>query len=213
MTGIRPIWLLLILLVTGGLGWVAALVAAGAGAVAPVLVRSSLITLGAVAVLVLVLGIRVQRDKKRPVAARMNPLVATRTLALAQAGAYGGTLIAGWHGGVLVHLSAATGFGAPTVVDALLMVVGGLVLVIVGYIVEQFCRVPPDDGADGTTDTDGRSGGGHGGRPGPGYGPEGEGGYARHARDTRPGGGAGVGRRAGTERGGRTGRYTGPPRP
>ncbi len=181
MTGIRPLWLLLILLVTGGLGWAAALVTAGAGVVAPVLVRSSLITLGAVAVLVLALGIRVHRDKRRPIAARMNPLVATRTLALAQAGAYGGTVIAGWHGGVLVHLAAATGFDTPTVGDALLMVVGGLVLVIVGYIVEQFCRVPPDDGADGTTKTDGRNGGGHGGRPGPAYGPEGEGGYAREA--------------------------------
>lgn len=186
MTGIRPLWLLLILLVTGGLGWVAALVAAGAGVVAPVLVRSSGITLGAVAVLVLLLGVRVQRDKKRPLAARMNPLVATRTLALAQAGAYAGSLIAGWHGGVLVHLTAATGFGTATVNDALLMVIGGLVLVIVGYIVEQFCRVPPDDGADGTTDTAGRNGGGNRGRPGPAYGPEGEGGYARTAGTNDP---------------------------
>ncbi|MGM7666894.1 DUF3180 domain-containing protein [Microbacterium sp. A93] len=188
MTGIRPLWLLVILLVSGGLGWVGALVAAGAGVVAPVLVRSSLITLGAVAVLVLLLGIRVQRDKKRPLAARMNPLVATRTLALAQAGSYGGTLIAGWHGGVLVHLSAATGFGTATVNDALLMVIGGLVLVIVGYIVEQFCRVPPDDGADDTTDSERRNdrnsgdGGGHRGRSGPSYGPQGEGGYARAKR-------------------------------
>lgn len=186
MTGIRPLWLLLILLVSGGLGWVAALLAAGAGVVAPVLVRSSLITLGAVAVLVLALGIRVQRDKRRPLAARMNPLVATRTLALAQAGSYAGSLIAGWHGGVLVHLTRATGFGTATVDDALLMVIGGLVLVIVGYIVEQFCRVPPDDGADGATDADGRNGGGNRGRSGPAYGPEGEGGYARTARTRGP---------------------------
>lgn len=179
MNGIRPLWLLLIVIVSGGLGWVAALLTAEAGVVAPVLVRSSTITLGSVALLVLVLGIRVQRDKKRPPAARMNPLVATRTLALAQAGAYAGSLIAGWHGGVLVHLTSATGFGTPTVNDALLMVVGGLVLVIVGYIVEQFCRLPPEDGADGTTDAHGRNGEGHRGQTGPAYGAEGEGGYAR----------------------------------
>jgi hypothetical protein len=179
VNGIRPLWLLLILLASGALGWLAALLAAGAGMVSPVLVRSSVITLAAVALLVLGLGVRVQRDKKRPAAARMNPLVATRTLALAQAGAYAGSLIAGWHGGVLIHLTAATGFGTATVNDALLMVVGGLVLVIVGYIVEQFCRLPPEDGADGTTNSTGQNGDGTRPRTGPAYGTEGEGGYAR----------------------------------
>jgi 4-amino-4-deoxy-L-arabinose transferase-like glycosyltransferase len=178
VSGIRPLWLLLILLVAGVLGWLGALLTAGAGLVAPVLVRSSVITLAAVALLVLGLGIRVQRDKKRPPAARMNPLVATRTLALAQAGAYAGVLIAGWHGGVLVHLTAATGFGTATVNDALLMVVGGLVLVIVGYIVEQFCRLPPEDGADGTSNGTGQNGGETRPRSGPAYGMKGDGGYA-----------------------------------
>ncbi|MFC7401486.1 DUF3180 domain-containing protein [Citricoccus sp. GCM10030269] len=179
MNGIRPLWLLLILLSSGVLGWAAAVLAAGAGVVSPVLVPSSVITLAAVALLVLILGIRVQLDKKRPAAARMNPLVATRTLALAQAGAYAGSLIAGWHAGVLVHLTTATGFGTPTVNDALLMVVGGLVLVIVGYIVEQFCRLPPEDGPDGAANGQDQNGDGTPGTTGPAYGTEGEGGYAR----------------------------------
>ncbi|MGD6980060.1 MULTISPECIES: DUF3180 domain-containing protein [Citricoccus] len=149
MTSIRPLWLLLVFAGTAVVGWLSALVAAGAGLVSPVLAASSAITVAAVAVLVLALGIRVQRDKKRPPAARMNPVASARTLVLAQAGAYAGALIAGWHAGVLVHLVSATGFGTPTVNDALLMIIGGLVLVIVGFVVEQFCRLPPEDGADG----------------------------------------------------------------
>ncbi len=179
MTSIRPLWLLLVFAGTGVVGWLAALLAAGAGLVSPVLAASSAITVAAVAVLVLALGIRVQRDKRRPPAARMNPVAAARTLVLAQAGAYAGALIAGWHAGVLVHLVSATGFGTPTVNDALLMIIGGLVLVIVGFVVEQFCRLPPEDGADGATHGSGTDADGSQRNAGPAYGTEGEGGYAR----------------------------------
>ncbi|QCU76849.1 DUF3180 domain-containing protein [Citricoccus sp. SGAir0253] len=179
MSSIRPLWLLVVCAVSGVLGWLGALLAARSGLVAPVLVASSVVTLAAVAVLVLALGIRVQRDKRRPPAARMDPVAAARTLVLAQSGAYAGALIAGWHAGVLVHLASATGFGTATVNDALVMIIGGLVLVIVGFVVEQFCRLPPDDGADGTANGSGGDPDGTRRTQGPAYGTEGEGGYAR----------------------------------
>lgn len=179
MTVIRPLWLLLVFAVTGVVGWLAALLAARAGLVSPVLAASSVVTVAAVAVLVLALGIRVQRDKKRPPASRMDPVASARTLVLAQAGTYAGALIAGWHAGVVVHLVSATGFGTPTVNDALLMIIGGLVLVIVGFVVEQFCRLPPDGGADGATPGSGADPDGTQRTSGPAYGTEGEGGYAR----------------------------------
>lgn len=180
MSTIRPLWLLMILLVSGVLGWAGALLTAGAGLPAPVLVTTSVITLAAVAVLVLILGIRVQRDKRQPAAGRMNPVAAARTLVLAQAGAYAGMLIAGWHVGVVVELASATGFGTPTVNDALVMIIAGLVLVIVGFIVERFCRLPPEDDGNGAGGRNGSHTAGPEHRRGPAYGPEGEGGYATH---------------------------------
>lgn len=159
MSSIRPLWLLLIFLVAGVIGWCGTLITASNGWTAPVLGLPSVITLAAVGVIVLVLGLRIRRDQNRPTGARMDPLAAARTLVLAQAGAYAGSLIAGWHGGVLAHLLSATGPGTRTTNDAWIMVISGLVLIIIGFVVEQFCRIPPDDGtggADSGTSTPGQ---------------------------------------------------------
>lgn len=172
MSTLRPQWLLSILVGSGVLGWCATLVTVRYGWPSPVLALSSLITVGAVAVLILILGLRVRRDRTRPAGARMNPLAAARSLVLAQAGAYAGALIAGWHGGVLVHRLTAGGTGSRVSDDAWIMVISGLVLIILGFVVEQFCRIPPQDGDDGSGDeplTSRR----------PRFGQEGEGGLAR----------------------------------
>lgn len=189
MNTIRPLWLLIILGAAGVLGWCATLITAGAGLSAPVLGLPSVITLAAVGLIVLVLGLRVRRDQDRPAGARMDPLAAARTLVLAQAGAYAGSLIAGWHAGVLVHLLGATGPGSRTTNDAWVMVIAGLVLVILGYVVEQFCRIPPEDGTGGGNGVNGTP---RQGMPrtdqGPAYGREGDHGhghYGPHTRRTR----------------------------
>lgn len=186
MNTIRPLWLLIILGAAGVLGWCATLLTAGAGLTAPVLGLPSVITLAAVGLLVLVLGLRVRRDQDRPAGARMDPLAAARTLVLAQAGAYAGTLIAGWHAGVLIHLLSATGPGSRTTDDAWIMVIAGLVLVILGFVVEQFCRIPPEDGPGGA---EGGNGTRRQGMPrtdqGPAYGREGDQGHERFRTHNR----------------------------
>ena len=174
MIALRSAWPPLVLLTTAVLGWLAGLVAPSLGWGAPVVGRSGLITVAAVSVLCLVLGWRVRRDRARPAAARMDPLAAARTLVLGQASGFAGAALAGWHAGVAVQVALRAGAQAPTVRDAVLQTVGGLVLLAVGLAVERWCRIPPEEDApEGGRGQDGTAGRG---RP---HRPETEGGYAR----------------------------------
>lgn len=145
MTSIRLGWVLLVFVAIAVLGWLGAFFAAESGWPTPSLGYPSVITLAAVIVLELILGIRVLKDRQRPVADRMNPLAAARTLVLAQAGTYAGAAIGGWHVGILFHRLPAAGFGAGVVTEATVQVITAVALVIVGFIVEQWCRIPPED--------------------------------------------------------------------
>ncbi|HEY4556853.1 MAG TPA: DUF3180 domain-containing protein [Enteractinococcus sp.] len=145
MTAIRIGWVLLVAVVLTILGWLGAFFAAEAGWPAPALGYTAVITIAAVTVLELILGLRVLKDRERPVADRMNPVAAARTLVLAQAGTYAGAAIGGWHVGILIHRLPASGFGSTVVTESIVQVVTALILVIVGLIVEQWCRIPPDD--------------------------------------------------------------------
>ena len=150
MTAIRIGWVLLVAILATIAGWLGGFFAAEAGWRAPVLGYTSVITLAGVMILELILGLRVLKDRERPVADRMNPVAAARTLVLAQAGTYAGAAIGGWHVGILIHRLPASGFGSTVVSEAIMQAITALILVVVGFIVEQWCRIPPDD-----TDPDG----------------------------------------------------------
>ncbi|GAA1141942.1 hypothetical protein GCM10009672_10560 [Nesterenkonia lutea] len=124
----------------------------------PVLPRTSLITLLGIAAILLTLGLLVWRDQRQIAAAaekghrtsrRLHPLQAVRVVAAGQAGAYAGALIAGWHAGILMDLVPAASLTAPTVNSSLLMITGGVIWVIIGFIVELLCRIPPDENPPG----------------------------------------------------------------
>lgn len=145
MTSIRIGWVLLVLVVAATLGWVGAFFSAEAGWPAPSLGYPSVVTLAAVIVLELIFGLRILKDRERPVADRMHPVAAARTLVLAQAGTYAGAAIGGWHLGMLLHRLPQAGFGSGVVNEAIIQLVTALILIVVGFIVEQWCRIPPDD--------------------------------------------------------------------
>ncbi|GAA3705557.1 hypothetical protein GCM10022377_19030 [Zhihengliuella alba] len=195
MNQIRPAGLGLTAVIAAVLGWGASLIAASHSAPAPVLHATSLITVGAATLIVLVLGLRVRavqaqrrrwaEERRRQAAAEqaagrapegsgedrdaparkpvprrdpveMNPLLAARTLILAQAVAYAGAVVGGWHGGVLVDLLGAMAPASATVTTAWVMLAAGVVMSVVGWVVEQFCKLPPDDPAANLGDTDER---------------------------------------------------------
>ena len=145
MTAIRIGWVILLLIVTATLGWVGAFFSAESGWPAPSLGYPSVITLAAAIVLELLLGLRVLKDRERPVADRMHPVAAARTLVLAQAGTYAAAAIGGWHAGILLHRLPQSGFGSTVVTEAIIQTITALILIVVGFTVEQWCRIPPDD--------------------------------------------------------------------
>src|SRR5699024_3947871 len=123
------------------MGWLGGFWAAESGWATPVLGYSAVITLLAVMAIELVLGIRVLRDRQRPVADRLQPVTATRTLILAQAGTYAAAAIGGWHLGILLHRVPQAGFGSKVVTEASVQVITALLLVVVGLLVEHWCRI------------------------------------------------------------------------
>jgi MFS family permease len=78
---------------------------------------------------------------------RLDPLRATRVLALARASAVAGAAMAGAYA-ALAALTAPTATVEPRVerlVLALLAVLAAAALAAAGVVVERWCRVPPDD--------------------------------------------------------------------
>jgi len=174
VTSLRSGWTAVVLIAAAVLGWLGAFLAPSLGLPAPAVGVTGLVTVAAVSGLCLVLAWRVRRDRERPLAQRMDPIAAARTLVLGQAAGFTGAALAGWHGAVAAQVAGRAGPDAPTVLDAVVLALGGLVLLLVGLVVETWCRIPPEeDGTGGAAGQDGESRGGARGRP------ETEGGYAR----------------------------------
>lgn len=154
------VWrLLVITLVCAALGWVVTLLTHRAGWPSLSLPLSSLISLAVVIVVVLALGLRVYLWQRGTIKGRINPILAARTLILAQACAYAGAVLLGWHLGVGLDGVLALGLGArlSELVAPAGITVGSLVMVGVGFLVQKFCTLPPQDGGGedlGTPDID-----------------------------------------------------------
>ncbi|WP_449374116.1 DUF3180 domain-containing protein [Arthrobacter psychrolactophilus] len=147
MRTIRPSWLLAVAVSVGVIGAVVTELTSRASLALPVLPLNSLVTMGLIAVVCLILGLKVRRwrDGKRDKV--LGPLLAARTLVLAQACAYAGAMLFGWHGGILLDqlttIALREDLGVIWQIIALLT--GGAVMVVVGIVVERFCKLPPED--------------------------------------------------------------------
>jgi hypothetical protein len=147
---LRFSWLALVGLVAGLAGWLANWLATRNGFGTPTLPLTSLVTTAVIIGITLVFGRRVLRWRNGRRDRPLDPILATRTLVLAQACAYAGALSLGWHAGIFVDqltLLSVRSTTAPLWGSVALMV-GGIVMIMVGLVVENFCRLPPDD--DGT---------------------------------------------------------------
>lgn len=152
MKPINPLRLMLIGLVLAVAGWVATLLTNRYSMATPVLPATALATMGVIVAITLILGIRVLRwrnsnrdpQKKKTV---LNPILAARTLILAQACAYAGTVLLGWHAGIFLDQLRVWSLRSDQGITwlALGMAAGGLAMIVVGLLVERFCRIPPED--------------------------------------------------------------------
>jgi lysylphosphatidylglycerol synthetase-like protein (DUF2156 family) len=144
---IKYSWLAVIALCAGVLGWLANLLVLRSGLPVPVLHLSSLATMAAVVVFTLALGLKVRSWRNGKREKPLDPILAARTLVLAQACAYAGSLLLGWHAGILVDQLMLLAFrpASEVLLQVLAMMGGGLVMVVVGLVVERFCKLPPED--------------------------------------------------------------------
>ena len=157
MKPINPLRLLLIGLILAVAGWAATVLTNRYSLATPVLPVTALATMGVIVAITLILGIRVLRwrnsnrdsSKKKTV---LDPILAARTLVLAQACAYAGTVLLGWHVGILLDQLRVWTMRSDQGITwlALAQAGGGLVMIVVGLLVERFCKIPPED-----TDTPG----------------------------------------------------------
>ena len=143
-----PLLLLAICVVVAVAGWSATMISGRYSLATPVLPLTGLLTMGVIVALTLVLGIRVLRWRNGKKKKMLNPILAAWTLVLAQACAYTGAMLLGWHAGIFLDQlrfwSIRSGLDVTWL--ALGMAGGGLAMIMVGLVVERFCKIPPEDG-------------------------------------------------------------------
>ena len=103
----------------------------------------------ALVIVVIAAGLPVRRwvrgRRDRP----LDPLVAARTVVLAKAAAYGGSLLTGWY--AAQALALAPDLMGERLTRFVLALVAGLFAVgiaVAGLVVQRWCRVPPSDSDD-----------------------------------------------------------------
>ncbi len=94
----------------------------------------------------LILGLPIKRwndgDRKEV----MDPLLAARVAIMARAAAFAGAILTGFYGGHLLYLLISTDvLRVHLAIPYAAAFLAAVVLLIVGLIVEWFCRLPPDD--------------------------------------------------------------------
>jgi len=145
MNKLKLRWVLWCAVIGAAAGWIILRVLTASSRFAPVLDYSALYSLGAVCAVILFLGIRVKRSTLGK--SHFEPIAAARTLVLAQASAYAGAVITGWHVPAIVTLWLANG-QSPTLTRGLVLAGAGILMVIIGYIVQHLCKLPPEDTDD-----------------------------------------------------------------
>ena len=147
MGSIRYRWLALIAAGSGVIGWLVNNWATRNSLPAPVLSVVGLLTILLISGATLFLGLRVRSWQQGNRSRELDPIAAARTLVLAQATAYAGSLLLGWHAGTFIDQlplwSLRPGHAATW--GSLAMIAGGVLMISVGLLVERFCRLPPDD--------------------------------------------------------------------
>ncbi|MER6928235.1 DUF3180 domain-containing protein [Kocuria palustris] len=128
-------------------GWIAQLVSESLHGPLLALPVASGIALLVFAAILLVAGLRVRRLRDGDREIRMDRTWGTVIAALAQAVAVLGALCLGWHAMLAVDQAALISLRTDQgpLWRCLFQVGVGVALAVVGWIVERFCRIPPED--------------------------------------------------------------------
>lgn len=151
MTPTRTRLLVALAVLAAAFGWsLARIVDAFAGTSVPVPWTAPVVM--AVLALALALWARGTRDRLagKPGTKPMEPLVATRSAALAMAASRTGAIVGGLYAGLALALAPSwpVPYGRERVIVAGLTVVASLLVVLAGLWLERICRIPPDSSED-----------------------------------------------------------------
>jgi uncharacterized protein HemY len=78
----------------------------------------------------------------------VNPFYAFRVLLISKAAAITGALFIGWHAGVLLKQFTAPVVVAEATTLNITALIAALLLLVVGFVVEQVCKLPNDKKKD-----------------------------------------------------------------
>lgn len=138
----------LVALVVAVLGWVGLRVWSDGGAGYLPLPWTAVVGTVLLAVAVVAAGLPVRRWVAGRRDAPLDPLVAARTVVLAKAAAYAGAVLVGWYAAQgLVILPDLVGARRTRFLLAVLAVLAAVGVSVAGFVVQRWCRVPPDDDA------------------------------------------------------------------
>jgi hypothetical protein len=137
---------LLVALVSVAVSWVGLDIWTGSGGNPLPLSWSAVIGTVALVVVVIAAGLPVRRWVKGARDRALNPLVAARTAVLAKASAYGGAALVGWYlsQGLLI-LPDLVGERRERFIIALVASGAAAGVSVAGFVVQHWCRIPPDD--------------------------------------------------------------------
>lgn len=149
MTPARIVTALLIALVSVTVCWVGLDIWTGSGGNPLPLSWSAVVGTVALVAVVIAAGLPVRRWVHGRRDRALDPLVAARTAVLAKASAYGGAALIGWYlSQGLLLLPDLVGERRERFIVALVASAAAAGVSVAGFVVQQWCRIPPDD--DGT---------------------------------------------------------------
>lgn len=139
--------LLLITAVVALVGWQGLRLWSGSGHELPMLPWTAPAVMAVLAVVVLAFGWPVRQWTRGARQRPLDALRAARTVVLAKAAQYAGSLLTGWYAAqvlvVLPTLDVEPRRSA--LIRGLVSVLAAVVVWVVGWLVERWCRVPPQD--------------------------------------------------------------------
>jgi len=146
MTPARVVPALLIALVSVTICWVVLDIWTGSGGNPLPLSWPAVVGTVALVAVVIAAGLPVRKWVHGRRDRALDPLVAARTAVLAKASAYGGAALVGWYlSQALLILPDLVGARRERFVVALLAALAAVGVSVAGFVVQHWCRIPPDD--------------------------------------------------------------------
>lgn len=145
MTRTKPLILVLLAVLGGGIAWFVetVMVASGQAVIVPPLTLGLALLL--IGVIIVIMALPVRRVTRGEQKAHIDPFYATRVVVLAKASSLSGAILAGAGLGIIGFLITRSVVPLGSVTVALTTAIGAIILLVAGLVAESMCAIPPAD--------------------------------------------------------------------